>query len=463
MTRQDEPKAPARLGWMVTAVAMAAVLVIGAWLNYRVVRAAVDTLNLGQAELLENAMRMPRGGEVDQASLQEVLETHAAAGLRYVAVLGPNDSVVAEAGTSSAPLTRPAPGPDFTGRVVAVGDRMRSFRPMPPARPSRGQGDRPEPPDQRAEGGDSGREDTTGAGATDRGGPPSPQEGAARPDRPDRHDPFRNTYWAVIEFDPVAAEVLAGGRRNLGLSALAAALLLSLAALSWRTWERYESVRRIIEEQERLAALGQMSAVLAHEIRNPLASLKGNAQLVAEKLPEDSPDRKRVTRVVSEAQRLEALTADLLDFSRTGPVQLSEVDPIDLARQLIEDVDGGPFDLETHGTPRNWTADASRVRQALLNVLMNARQASGDGLVTVRVDQGDDELVFDVKDSGAGLPTGEESRIFDPFFTTRTSGTGLGLAVARAAVEKHGGRIDARNHEGGGAVFRIAIPKGRSR
>jgi len=452
MTRQDEPKAPARLGWMITAVAMAAVLVIGAWLNYRVVRAAVDTLNLGQAELLGNAMRLPRGQELDSVSLQEILDTHAAAGLRYVAVIGPDDSIVAEAGTRTAPLTRPAPSMDFGARVIAVGDRMRAFQPRPPTRPSRGPGERPEPPPERPEG------EVRPEGAQ----PDAGQEGADRPDRGERREPFREMYWSVVEFDPVAAEVLAGGRRNLGLSALAAALLLSLAALSWRAWERYESARRTLEEQQRLAVLGQMSAVLAHEIRNPLASLKGNAQLVAEKLPEDSPDRKRVARVVSEAQRLEALTADLLDFARTGPVQLSDADPMDLTRQLIEDVDGGPFELETRGAPRTWRLDPARVRQALLNVLMNARQASGSGTVEVLVDQGADELVFEVTDSGTGLPEGEEGRIFDPFFTTRTNGTGLGLAVARAAVEKHGGRIDAKNREGGGAVFRIAIPKARS-
>ncbi|NJD18582.1 MAG: two-component sensor histidine kinase, partial [Gemmatimonadetes bacterium] len=289
--------------------------------------------------------------------------------------------------------------------------------------------------------------------------PPPPPEGrtGARRER----EP-RDANWHVVEFDPLAADVLAGGRRSLGLSVLASLLLVSLAVLSWRASERSEAARRAMEEQQHLADLGQMSAVLAHEIRNPLASLKGNAQLVAEKLPAGSPGRKQVDRVVSEANRLEALTRDLLDFARTGPLQRSDADPLEMVRQLVEDVGGGPFEIESAGAARTWALDVARIRQALLNVLMNAREASGSGPVRVRVEQAPGSLVFEISDSGAGLPAGEEARIFDPFFTTRTNGTGLGLAVARSVVEKHGGRIGAANRPGGGAVFRIVLPASES-
>ncbi len=428
MTRHDDPKAPARMGWMFGTVAMAAVLVIGAWLNYRVAVDAVDTLNVGQAELLGSAMRLRWAeNEVDSANLQEILEAQTISGLRYLAVVGPGDSILAEAGTRALPLARPtAVGPMGT-QVFPVGNRMRAFLPRPPIR-----------------------------SATATGGEPQPSQSEASADPSER---YRRQYWNVVEFDPVAAAVLASGRRNLALSALAALLLLSLAIVSWRAWERYDVAQRTMEQQQRLAVLGQMSAVLAHEIRNPLASLKGNAQLVGERLPEGSPDQRRVARVVSEANRLEALTADLLDFARTSPIRLAEVDPLEVTRQVIEDVDGGPFHLESRGVERTWMLDADRIRQALLNVLMNARQASGDGPVTVLVDQSGGELVFEVTDTGEGMPPGAAARIFDPFFTTRTNGTGLGLAVARAAVEKHGGRVDAANGAGGGAVFRITLPK----
>ncbi len=443
MSRRDDPRALARLGWLITTTAMAAILVVASWLNYRAVRAAVDTLNLGQAELLGSAMRMsvrPSESEVDPKRLEEILAERAASGLTYVAVVGPGDSILAQAGSSAGPIVRPR-GRGLTGTtLIRVGSRMRAFQMRPPVHmPGRSEGRRRAPDEQPGPPGDSGRAPGEAARRAGDGRPP------------------RDFYWNVIDFDPVAADVLAGGRRNLGMSILAAAFLVSLAVLSWRTSERNEATRRAMEEQRRLAVLGEMSAVLAHEIRNPLASLKGNAQLVAEKLPAESPDRARVARVVSEADRLDALTADLLDFARTGPLHRSNTDPVALTRQLIEDV-GGPFELLTGGDARLWAVDAGRMRQALFNVLMNARQASNGGTVTVRVHQGADALVFEIRDVGEGLPPGSEGRIFDPFFTTRTSGTGLGLAVARGAVEQQGGRIEAANHPEGGAVFRISIP-----
>ncbi|HSW28812.1 MAG TPA: ATP-binding protein [Longimicrobiales bacterium] len=430
MTRLEDRTELARLGWLITTVGMAVILVVGSWLNYRVVRAAVDTLNLGQAELLGNAMRTARsdgGAGMDAASLQEILDTHAASGLRYLAVIGPDDTVLAEAGSKVGPLATPRTrGPGLATTLVAVGERVRSFQPRPPQRPPPMSGDAPPPREGR--------------------------EGASW------DADVRGAYWNVVEFEPLAADVLAGGRRSLGLSCLAALLLVSLALLSWRASERADAARRAMDEQQHLADLGQMSAVLAHEIRNPLASLKGNAQLVAEQLPSGSPDRKRVDRVVSEANRLEALTADLLDFARTGPLRRSDSDPLEMIRQLVEDVGGGPYEVESGGSPRSWALDVARIRQALLNVLINAREASGAGPVRVRVDQGAAALVFEVFDSGSGLPPGAGERIFDPFFTTRTSGTGLGLAVARSVVRKHGGRIEATNQPGGGAVFRITLP-----
>lgn len=463
MTLRETRAAPARLGWLIATVGMAAILVIGSWLNYRVVRAAVDTLNLGQSELLGNAVRTFRrdpSGALDQAALQEILDTHTVSGLRYLAVLGPGDTVLAEAGTPLEPVVAPQsvrPGP--TVSLVSVGERIRAFHPRPPVRPRRDPGN-----DQRDS--LSTRRDSVPVWADSMS--ELQRQGGDRRDPDSREasgrDPFSwMSYWTVVEFEPLAADVLAGGRRSLGLSVLAAVLLVSLALLSWRASERHEAARRKLDEQQHLAVLGQMSAVLAHEIRNPLASLKGNAQLVAEHLAADSPDRKRVARVVSEANRLEVLTADLLDFARTGPLQRSDLDPAEVLRQLMEDVGGGAFDLEVRGEPRRWPLDVGRIRQALLNILMNARQASDSGLVHILVDATEERLVIEVRDSGHGLPEDEGERIFEPFFTTRTNGTGLGLAVARNAVERHGGDIRAFNGPEGGAVFRISIPAQESR
>jgi two-component system sensor histidine kinase HydH len=203
-----------------------------------------------------------------------------------------------------------------------------------------------------------------------------------------------------------------------------------------------------------------MSAVLAHEIRNPLASLKGNAQLLAERLPDGSREKSRAERVVSEATRLEALTSDLLDFARSGPLETAAVDPVELVRTAADDVAADGFDILAGSVPERWPMDATRIRQALVNVLQNAKQASPSGpRPTVAIATSHEGLEIAVRDFGPGLPAGGEARIFDPFFTTRTNGTGLGLAVARRIAEMHGGRVEASNHPEGGAVFRIVLPR----
>ena len=197
-----------------------------------------------------------------------------------------------------------------------------------------------------------------------------------------------------------------------------------------------------------------MSAVLAHEIRNPLASLKGHAQLLAEQLPPDSGERRKAERVVHEAGRLEKLTTDLLDFVRSGPLELLSVDPAALLQAAAEEVaTGGLVAIDATGAPRRWPLDARAPAPgadqpaAQRAAGLAARRAADRGAWPWRRIW----LVFRIRDHGAGLPRGDEERIFEPFFTTRTSGTGLGLAVARRVVELHGGSLTAANHPQGGA------------
>jgi two-component system sensor histidine kinase HydH len=266
----------------------------------------------------------------------------------------------------------------------------------------------------------------------------------------------------IFEFEPLVATRLMEQARGLLAFGLAAAVVMMLVAgVSWGMSRRYERAKRHLEQERRLSLLGEMSAVLAHEIRNPLASLKGHAQLLAEHLPADSPDRRKADRVVMESSRLEALTSDLLDFVRVGPLERAPVDPVPILQASIEEAAGGGFDLRREQAPPSWPLDAARVRQVFINVLRNAHQASrpGDARPEVGLRVEGDLLVVTVRDHGEGLPKGQEERIFDPFFTTRTTGTGLGLAVARRIVELHGGTLTAANHPQGGAVFRIALPR----
>ena len=449
-----------RLGWLATTLLLAIVLVFSSWSNYRSAVAAAGTVTRGQSELLESALRplipQPADDSLATENLASFVTAHENAGVRYVALLEPDGRVSASAGSPEVPTALPpqdsaaSPG-QYT---VDVGDRVRVYfvRPRPFGPPPEGmRGDRGNNRfDERSGGRDRDRDLRTTAMRP--GMPPQPGE-------PRR---IRSFHYALIEFEPVIAQgLVAGAERSFLLTCMGASILTLAALLFWRISQKYDHAREHMEKQKRLSVLGEMSAVLAHEIRNPLASLKGNAQLLAERLPEASKEHTRAQRVVTEARRLEALTTDLLDFARTGPVELQPENPVTVLQNAISDVDEQGFVVDAAGAPATWQIDPNRIRHALVNLLQNARQASPQGSdrprVSVRGDQ--NQLVFEVRDFGAGLPGGTAERIFDPFFTTRTNGTGLGLAVAQRAAELHGGRVTAHNHADGGAVFRIELPR----
>lgn len=266
----------------------------------------------------------------------------------------------------------------------------------------------------------------------------------------------------VLEFEPVIARAMvASAVRSLALAAIVAGILTLAGLMFWRISVRFEAAEREMEQRKRLSVLGEMSAVLAHEIRNPLASLKGHSQLLVERLVDAPGDRRKAERVVGEATRLEALTTDLLDFAGSGPLQLEEIDPVELVRQCTaEAAPGAGITVLAPSAPARWPLDALRLQRALANLIRNAAQASPPEAppeVTVAAEGG--RLVVVVRDHGDGLPAGQEERIFDPFFTTRTTGTGLGLAVAKRIAEMHGGTLSATNAPEGGAVFRLDIPR----
>jgi two-component system sensor histidine kinase HydH len=396
-----------RWGWLAMTIALVAALLANAIGNHRAARNAVATLNRGQADILRGAIRIAtfRDRAVTAAELDSLVEQHRDAGLRYVAVIGEGGRVLVSGGTPAGAVVLPPPrrfGPD----VVDIGDGMQAFF-MPLGRPG-------------------------------------PRDGRL----------------IVAHFEPVvASQLVARANRSVALALIGAAGLLTAAAVLWRLSRRYEEAERRIEENRRLSLLGEMSAVLAHEIRNPLASLKGNAQLLAERLEPGTADRRRADRVVAEAARLEALTTDLLDFARSGPLDVKPVDPAALVRAAAEEVGAGAIAIDARDAPERWPLDPARFRQVLTNLLRNAWQASPpDRPPVARVARERDELVITIRDFGPGLRPEDRDRIFDPFFTTRTNGTGLGLPVARRIVEQHGGRITAENAPGGGAQFSVRVP-----
>lgn len=265
----------------------------------------------------------------------------------------------------------------------------------------------------------------------------------------------------VLEFEPLAArQLLLVARRTLLAGVVAVPAFVGCAVLlAFLTRQRNRLVRRL-EHERRLAALGEMSAVLAHEIRNPLASLKGHAQLLARSLDGDTARVAKAELVVREAVRLQDLANDLLDFAGANAPDLRDTDPAALLRESADAVEAARIDLRVAASLPAWPLDATRMRQALVNVLRNALQASPDGThVEAAAFLERDRLVFEVRDHGPGIAPGDEERIFEPFHTRKLRGTGLGLPIARRAVEQQGGTIAARNLPGGGACFRITMAR----
>ena len=260
-----------------------------------------------------------------------------------------------------------------------------------------------------------------------------------------------NIPFLVVEFEP---PVLAKLRRDLTWISVVAALsgaVLFVFAIAWsRSAKRFASIEERAAREQRLVALGTMSSVMAHELRNPLASLKGHAQLLVEDLENDK-HRQKAMRVVTEAERIESLTTSLLDFVRDGPMEQDAVTPADLVAQAIADLPKDRILLDLAGSPASLTADAPRLARAIHNLVDNALQAASSN-----VELGFHDRTITVRDHGPGLPAG--AQIFEPFLTTRVKGTGLGLAVARRIAEQHGGTLEGENHPDGGALFTLKLP-----
>jgi len=258
-----------------------------------------------------------------------------------------------------------------------------------------------------------------------------------------------------VELEPRQANALrASGQRALLAGVGASGGLLALAVFLWRRSLAAEQAAQHLAEQRHLAQLGTLSAVLGHELRNPLTSLKGNAQLLARKLPE-GPQADKAHLIVAEAVRLERLTTRILAFARTG-IQREPTDVAPLVQSVVERVDG----VELVAAPSTaWNLDSDWVEQAIENLLRNAVQADPDGRATLTV-TADDTLRFAVSDRGPGIPADQRRWALEAFHTDKVQGTGLGLAIARRVAEQHGGRIEIADAPQTGALVTLVIGKG---
>ncbi|MHB8876190.1 MAG: two-component system sensor histidine kinase NtrB [Myxococcaceae bacterium] len=225
-------------------------------------------------------------------------------------------------------------------------------------------------------------------------------------------------------------------------------------------------LRRAEDEMRRvdhLASLGKLSAQLAHEIRNPLASMRGSAQMLAGEARSDDASKRLANILIRESDRLATLVDDFLRFARPGPPELMHQDLKLLVAETVEmlraDPMAGGIEIELALEDVQAQVDPAQIRQVLINLLRNAFAAVGaGGRVVVRVARQDGQARIGVWDSAGSIPPSDLTRIFDPFFTTRKNGTGLGLSTAHSIIQAHGGMIHVRSSPSEGTEFVVGLP-----
>jgi two-component system sensor histidine kinase HydH len=254
----------------------------------------------------------------------------------------------------------------------------------------------------------------------------------------EREIAFRNARGACIPLALSVSPIIDEARRFTG------------AVVVLRDLREIKRLEEKVRRSEKLAAIGALAAGVAHEIRNPLSSIRGFAQFLGNGLA-DRPKEQEYARVmVREVDRINRVVTDLLTFSRPMETTLAKADVSDLVTHTLRLVE---TDAANRGislrnaTPAglgSWPLDANQITQALLNLLLNAvAHAPVKGCVTAgaQVDLQEKQLWIWVQDDGPGIPADQQRRIFDPFFTTRDKGTGLGLAIVHKIAENHHGEV----------------------
>lgn len=215
----------------------------------------------------------------------------------------------------------------------------------------------------------------------------------------------------------------------------------------------------------RMAAIGQISAAVAHEIRNPLNGIKGAQDILLERFSKDDPEYRFVEIVRREMDRLNGIITDFLEFARPREPEIITTNAANVARSVTDlcrpqaAARQATVVFVEENTGLTARMDADQIRQALLNLTLNAIESCGaGGAVTLSVAEERGHVVFRVRDTGIGIGAEAAEKLFEPFFTTKNSGTGLGLSVSSRIVEKHGGEIDYASEPGKGTVFEIRLP-----
>lgn len=237
-----------------------------------------------------------------------------------------------------------------------------------------------------------------------------------------------------------------------------------------RDMSEIKALEQKVRETEKLAAIGRMAASVAHEVRNPLSSIKGLAQHLSNTLPTDGNQKTHAQIMVKEVDRINRVINDLLTFSRPlqperNPTNVHEL--VQHAVQLVKaDAETRHIQLRTNMEPLQTAPllDENHMTQVLLNLLLNALSAIGqNGSIDINVYRGGGghDLVIEVQDDGEGIAPENLTRIFEPFMTTKEKGTGIGLAIVKRIIDNHNGQIEVRSpvkHKDRGSAIKMRIP-----
>jgi PAS domain S-box-containing protein len=237
-------------------------------------------------------------------------------------------------------------------------------------------------------------------------------------------------------------------------------------AIRYEVTARKESEKRL-QEQAALARLGEMAAVVAHEVRNPIAGIRGALQVISSRMPAQTADRAVMGDIIARLDGLNGVVQDLLVFARPRELQREHIDIAALFEHTIALIRRDPafagLDAIVEGTIGPVEADPSQIQLLFQNVLMNAAQAmNGTGRITVTLLDSDGPCRIAVADTGPGMTPEVRDHAFDPFFTTKSRGTGLGLPLAKRIAEAHGGQIALETPSGGGTVVTVILPATRA-
>jgi PAS domain S-box-containing protein len=233
-------------------------------------------------------------------------------------------------------------------------------------------------------------------------------------------------------------------------------------AIRYDITERKQAEDRL-REQAALARLGEMAAVVAHEVKNPLAGIRGALQVIGGRLPETSRDRAIMGDIVARLDSLNNIVQDLLVFARPSEPKLGPVPIADLVEQTAALLRRDPAHAGVHvsltGDRPVLQADVEQLQTVFLNLLLNAAQAAGAASdVQVNIACAGEQCRIEVTDRGPGIPPMMRDRVFEPFFTTKHRGTGLGLPTAKRVIERHRGSIEVVCPETGGTTVVVTLP-----